>query len=108
MAKSRKTLAKLVIGLAFCGLAAGCIGDDSGPTFVVLPVGPTDVRLGESLQFTSTRPDAIWIVIGSPETGTIDPFGLYRAPDILPDDPLVTIFNMDGTDQAFATVNLVP
>ena len=106
MPKGWKCLAKIFFFLSLYAWLPGC--GDTDATFVVLPVGPTPVALGEQIQFTSTRPEAIWVVIGAPEKGTIDPFGLYTAPDVLPADPMVTILVQEDGEQAFAFVDLMP
>jgi hypothetical protein len=97
---ARKALCLFIFWFAL----AAC--DSSDPEFVILPVGPTPIGLGENLQLVSTRPEVIWIVIGGPEKGTIDPFGLYTAPPSLPDDPLVTILGQDGNESTFAFIEL--
>ena len=76
--------------------------------FVLVPPGPTPVHLGESLQLTSTRPGAIFTVIGGEEFGSIDAFGLYTAPDTLPEASTVTILAQDDSDDSFALIELVP
>ncbi len=90
-------------------LSLGCNSINGvAPAFAVVPTGPSEVHLGESLQLTSTQPDAIFTVVGGDAFGTIDPFGLYTAPDVLPEDTTVTIIAQDDGKQTFAFVELIP
>ncbi len=82
-------------------------GSQSKSNVVLIPVGPTPVALGQTLQFISTDGGVIWIVLGPEESGSIDPFGLYTAPDEMPPDPNIVIMGqVDGTEN-FAFVQLV-
>jgi len=95
-----------IFSLGACG---GIIsGGDSNNELVLVPPGPTPVRLGESLQFSSTDPVVIWTVIGGDSNGTIDPFGLYQAPDLMPADPNVVIRGEIGGQDGFALIELQP
>jgi hypothetical protein len=91
-------LSLLLVCLAACG--------SPSTELVLIPVGPTPVKIGETLQFTATRGEVIWNIIGGTENGSIDPFGLYTAPQTLPSDPNITIMGQSGGDTSFAFITL--
>ena len=107
IAPRRPKLKSLFIFLVFL-LLPDCGSSTSSTGLVLLPPGPTAVALGESLQFSSTEPVVIWTVIGGDANGTIDAFGLYQAPDLMPADPQVVIRGEFQNETTFAIIQLQP
>ena len=85
----------------------GCGSSSPNTGLILLPVGPTEVALGETLQFTPTEGGLAFIVVGGDENGTIDGTGLYTAPDQLPANPDITIMGLLNGTETFSFVHLI-
>lgn len=84
-----------------------CVSADTGTKLVVFPSGPSEVRLGETLSLQANHPTAIWSVLGEPQTGTIDAFGLYQAPLDMPADPQVIVLAKSGDQTFYVWIELI-
>jgi len=103
-----KRLSKAFILLGLGCLLMSCGSGSSSTDLLLLPVGPTDVALGQTLQFTPTEGGVIYVVIGGDANGTITPLGLYTAPTEMPTSPDVTIMGELDKEQTFSFIHLSP
>lgn len=107
MPKTPRRFLKRLLILGIFLLATSC-GSSNSRELVLIPTGPTTVSLGGTLQLNSTDPVTIWTVIGGEANGTIDPFGLYQAPSVMPPDPSVLIRAEFQGEDAFTIIELQP
>lgn len=98
---------KTLLCAAFCFGMTSCVSGDSEVKLVVVPPGPSEVHLGETLVLQASDPAVIWNVLGEPETGNIDAFGLYQAPLEMPADPQVIVLASRGDETFYVLIRLV-
>ncbi len=98
---------KSIFCLLFCLAMTSCVSGDAEVKLVVIPVGPTEVYLGETLSLQANDPSVIWNVVGEPQAGTIDAFGLYQAPLEMPVSSQVTVLATRGDETFYVLIHLV-